>query len=172
MSLFTAGTPESLTSRVDFWSPRNDPRTRGSRLPGTIPARVGVVFLSFLRTCSIQTPTRQRLFLTASPINLDSFRCFIDGGPPRCLRTKQSFFCFRVGFCHEKRGNRTGTTRNEPDYSRRCIYIYIIYIRFPQLRESRTAMVHFSIVYSKMWQLNKIEALFDQLLLQRTTKEP
>ena len=59
-------------------------------LHGTIPSRVGVV-LPFLLPCSIQTPTRQRLILTRSPINLDLFRNFGGGGPSHRLRTNLSY---------------------------------------------------------------------------------
>ena len=35
---------------------------------------------------------------------------------------KQIHFCFQVGFCPEKGGNRAGFSRNESEYSRRGIY--------------------------------------------------
>ena len=50
---------------------RRNPRLARVQLAGLHP-RVGVV-LSFQLICSIQTPTRQRLILTRSPINLGFF---------------------------------------------------------------------------------------------------
>ena len=56
----------------------------------------------------------------------------------------QSFFCFQVSYCPVKRGNRAGSSRNEPDYSRRGTQI-----SFPLL-ESRNCekfgLAHFSII--------------------------
>ena len=35
------------------------------------------------------------------------------------LGCKQIFFCFQISFCHVKRRNRAGSSRNECDYSQR-----------------------------------------------------